>query len=164
MLFKHNLFKHRLSKHWRLAMIALLLSSVLSGCGRASPTGGAGVSLDLARATQMWQRAGLTNYVFESTLSCYCPVEYLGPHVVTVKSGVVTAIASKSTGAAVPLDYRTPIDSVFALVRREQATRPQHLTVTFDSTLGYPRAIKYGTPENDAGGYISINNLRAIAP
>jgi Family of unknown function (DUF6174) len=83
---------------------------------------------------------------------------------VTVIGGRVSAVTNKATGAAVPLAYREPIDSVFVFLRREQTTRPENLTVTFDAELGYPRSIKYGTPENDGGGYITISNLRAIAP
>jgi Family of unknown function (DUF6174) len=148
----------------RLTILAVSFSSAVVGCGRLTPTETAGVALDLARAEQKWQKAGLTNYSFESGVSCYCPLIYVGPHVVTVRSGVVTSITNKATGEAVPLTYRFPMDSVFAFVRREQATRPQNLTVTFDAQLGFPRSIKYGTPENDAGGFITIDNVRAMTP
>jgi Family of unknown function (DUF6174) len=148
----------------RATLTTVLLSSILLACGRASATGTDGLSLDLNGAAQKWQRAGLQNYTFESAVSCYCPLEYIGPHLVTVRSGLIASIVNKSTGAPVPIDFRQPIDSVFAFLRREQATRPQNLTVTYDALLGYPRTVKYGTPENDGGGYITIDNVRAIAP
>jgi Family of unknown function (DUF6174) len=148
----------------RASITALLLSSMLLACGRTSATGTDGLSLDLDSAAQKWQRAGLQSYTFESAVSCYCPLEYIGPHLVTVRGGLIASVVRKSTGAPVPLDFRQPIDSVFAFLRREQATRPQNLTVTYDAVLGYPRTVKYGTPENDAGGFITIDSLREIAP
>jgi hypothetical protein len=152
------------STHRRSAVAVVLLSSIFLGCDRSSPTDLDGVSFELATAAQKWQRAGLRDYVFESAVSCFCPIEYIGPHIVTVRRGVVTAVANKVTGAPVPIDFRAPIDSVFSFLREEQLSRPQYLAVTFDAELGYPRSIKYGTPENDAGGFITISKLTAVAP
>ena len=61
-----------------------------------------------------------------------------------------------------PLNYRQSVDSVFLAAATEIMVRPDRLHVTYDVSLGYPRTLTYGTPENDGGGYISVDSVRAV--
>jgi hypothetical protein len=61
-----------------------------------------------------------------------------------------------------PVNFRQPIDSIFAAAAREIAVRPGRLQVTYDPILGYPRTLTFGTPENDGGGYIAVDSVRAL--
>ncbi len=81
---------------------------------------------------------------------------------VTVRQGRVTAVSDVATGAARPLEYRQPIDSLFALVRTELLERPELLATEFDSKLGFPTLISYGDRAVDGGGVISIAEVVAI--
>lgn len=144
-----------------VSSLALLLSSSLLGCA-ADPTSPIWASLTLGAAKERWQKAGLTNYSFTSSVTCFCRDEYVVPMRVTVRHGQVTDVVDIRTGASRPLTYRQPVDSIFGLVRVEIRERPERLTVSYDRTLGFPRTLTYGTPENDGGGYITIDSVQAI--
>jgi hypothetical protein len=49
------------------------------------------------------------------------------------------------------------------MVRQELIARPSRLEVEYDPALGYPRRLKYGTPENDGGGFIYLDSV-VVAP
>jgi Family of unknown function (DUF6174) len=139
----------------------LLLGLALIGCSNA-PTSPVWASIALSKAQSQWRGAGLSSYQFRSSVSCFCGDEYRGPLRVTVRQGRVTAVVDIATGASRPLTYRQPVDSVFGLVRTEIAERPNRLQVTYDPSLGFPKTLTYGTPENDGGGYITIDSVQAI--
>ena len=138
---------------FRLAPLVPLLAAACSSSGPTEPER----ALDIAR--QRWRDARLTSYSFKSSLSCYCPIEYLGPHTVTVRNGQVTAVVDRRTGAQRPTDYRQPIDSIFAFIELQLRERPDLLEATYDAQYGYPRSLKWGTPANDAGGYSTVDSL-----
>ena len=98
-------------------------------------------SVELSAAKERWQRAGLTNYSFTSSVTCFCRDEYIVPMRVTVRHGQVTDVVDIRTGASRPLPYRQPVDSIFGLVRVEIRERPERLTVSYDRTLGFPRTL-----------------------
>jgi Family of unknown function (DUF6174) len=137
----------------RLAPLVPLLAAACSSSGSTEPER----SFDLAR--QKWQKAQLTSYSFKSTLSCYCAIDYLGPHTVTVRNGQVTAVVDRRTGEQRPTSYRQPIDSLFAFIELQVRERPDLVEATYDAQYGYPRSLKWGTPANDAGGYITVDSL-----
>ena len=139
----------------------LLLGSVLVGCS-TDPTSPEFARTELSTALRRWRSASLTNYTFRGVIACYCIVDYTKPMRVTVRQGRVTEVVDIATGSARPTDFRPSVDSVFGLVLREIAERPERLQVTYDPTLGFPRTLTYGTPENDGGGYISIDSVVAI--
>ena len=138
-----------------------LFSSLIAGCS-TDPNSPFWASAKLDTALRHWRGANLTNYSFRSSVSCFCPSEFIVPMRVTVRGGRVTDVVDAATGVSHPTDWRQSIDSVFSLVRREIRERPERLEVTYDATLGYPRTLTYGTPENDGGGYISIDSVRAV--
>ena len=141
--------------------LSVLLSSLLVGCA-TDPTSPVWASIELGAAKERWQRAGLTNYSFISSVSCFCSREYVAPMRVTVRQGQVTDVVDIGTGASRPLTYRQPVESIFGLVQVEIRERPERLEVSYDRTLGFPRTLTTGTPENDAGGRITIDSVRAI--
>ena len=147
----------------RLATIAfaVLLSSSISGCSK-DPASPFWASARLSDAEARWQKAGLPAYSFISSVSCFCLDDYVRPLRVTVRQGRVTAVSDVRTGAARPVSYRHPMDSIFAMVHREIVERPERLNVSYDPALGFPRTLTYGTPENDGGGTITIDSVRAI--
>lgn len=117
---------------------------------------------DFDSAYRLWRSSGLVNYTFKSTVLCFCGPEYTAPMTVTVRGGAVISVVDRSTGAVRPLNYRQSVDSVFSAAATEIMVRPDRLHVTYDVSLGYPRTLTYGTPENDGGGYISVDSVRAV--
>ena len=138
---------------FRLAPLVPLLAAACSSSGPTEPER----ALDIAR--QRWRDARLTSYSFKSSLSCYCPIEYLGPHTVTVRNGQVTAIVDRRTGEQRPTSYRQPIDSLFAFIERKLRERPELLEVTYAPLYGYPRLLKSGSLAADAGSTSEVDSL-----
>ena len=85
-------------------------------------------------------------------------MEFATQKTVSVRRGRVVDVRDIDTGVRRPLSYRQPIDSLFALLRREAAS-PWSVEVEFDERLGYPRRISYGRQEVDGGGIIAIERL-----
>lgn len=119
-------------------------------------------ALTLGAAQARWKSAGLASYRFVSHASCECLIQYAGPLLVTVRQGRVTEVVDVATGAARPVAYRQPVDSIFALIRTEIAERPEQLQVTYDHSLGFPRMLVYGNRERDGGGDITMDNVQVI--
>ena len=137
----------------RRAAVAVLLI-ILAGC---DPLGSTAREDDLDAAQARWRSAGLTSYRYVHGLSCFCA--YVGPALVTVRSGAVVQVVSRTDNTEQPVATRPSIDSLFAFVRQELQRAPANLIVTYDPVLGYPRTVKWGTPENDGGGYISADSV-----
>lgn len=138
----------------------LLLGLSLSSCA-TEPTGSLAKTLRAEGAQARWTAARLSAYSFNSTVYCNCLDEFVGTKRVTVREGRVVAVVDVRTGTPNPVTWRQPIDSLFALVRREAITFPQLLDVNFDGRLGFPRRISYGDQPVDGGGVITIDDLRA---
>ena len=145
----------------RIAALLLPLVTVIASCA-GDPTGTGTAGLRLANAERRWNEAALASYSFKSTINCFCLDTYRGPMLVTVRQGTVTSVIDVASGAARPLDFRTPIDMLFGLVRTELSERPELLKTAFDSKLGFPTLISYGEQALDGGGVITISDVVAV--
>jgi hypothetical protein len=144
----------------RTALLVLLGST--SGACATDPTGAVPTALSLSAAERRWHDAAMANYSYVGVIGCFCLDEYVGPLRATVRQGRVTEVVDVQTGAARPLTFRKPIDSLFAMVRTEISVRPERLRITFDKRLGYPSSLTYGTPENDGGGTITVSEVSRL--
>jgi Family of unknown function (DUF6174) len=152
----------RMARGWRRVGVLLVMS--IAGCESDALIGATFTAQTLANAEYKWRTARLTDYTFVSTVSCFCPAEYIGPLRVQVRAGQVTSVVNARTGVAVQLSYRQPIDSLFPLMRREIAEHPTFFSASYDERLGFPRMLKYGSEAADAGAEITINDLVALSP
>lgn len=141
----------------RISPLLLLGAALLFGCA-----GSTEAEQEFENALGRWRRAGLVNYSYRSTVSCFCASEYIIPMTVTVRNGAVVSVVDRATGASRPLTYRVTIDSLFSTAAEEIRVRPERLQVTYDVALGFPRSLTYGTPENDGGGFIRADSLAVV--
>ncbi len=139
-----------------------LAGLIFGGCGKEDPTAPLPQISRISAAQNTWKAANLRSYSFYSRVSCFCLDEYAAAKRVTVQAGVVTEVVDVRTGIPVPLTWRQPVDSLFALALREAIELPSRLEVTFDPRLGYPKRLSFGRQEVDAGAVIVIDSLRAI--
>lgn len=142
------------------SLLRPLLCLCLAACswitGAAKPTD---AEVALEEALARWRAVRPVNYSFKRSVSCYCPIEYIRPKTVTVRNGMVAAVTNRATGAAEPLDTGASIDSLFGLIRSELAARPTNSQIQYDTVLGYPRQIKLGMPETDAGSFVFVDSV-----
>ncbi len=143
----------------RTAFATVALTTVLAACFGRGP-------LDLPTVTterELWESKSTKNYTYVSAHACFCTTNFATALRVTVRNNVVTAIVVEASGQAVPLNYRPTIEGLFDFIDTEARSRAALLDVTYHATLGYPTRIKYGTPENDGGGIITVTSL-SITP
>lgn len=144
----------------RRGLVAAVLLGSLGACSRVAPTATGALALQLSEAEETWRAAALRDYTFLADVSCFCVPDYTGSLAVTVRNGAVVSVRDPLTGANRPISYRQPVDSLFALIRREIASNPSKLEVSYDQPLGYPRRIRYGNMELDAGAVLTVDNLK----
>lgn len=146
-----------------LPFLRPLLGLCLAACsgitGAAKPTD---AEVALEQALARWRTVRTVDYSFKSSISCYCPIDYISPRTVTVRNGTVVAVTNRTTGAAEPVGERVSIDSLFGLIRSELAARPTNSQILYDTILGYPRLVKLGMPESDAGSFISVDSVALL--
>ncbi len=141
---------------YQRTVIAIVAGSLsLSACLDRGAAGTVGITTQ----RELWRANSTRNYSYVSSHACECAPNFGVALRVTVRNNVVTAIVVESSGLAVPLNYRPTIEGLFDFIDTEQRTQAALLNVTYHPTLGYPTRVKYGTPENDAGGIITVSAL-----
>lgn len=142
----------------------LLLVLILSAC---SITGGS----ELSRNQTKWERANVTHYRFQLGVSCFCPVGGLMPMTVEVKDGEILSITDVN-GETFPstdpmsdfvLKYAT-IDRIFTELGSEDVQNADKLTVSYDSTYGFPTEVTIDFIElaTDDELYLSVSGFEPL--
>jgi hypothetical protein len=120
------------------------------------------VSSDLpGNAVKRWKQAGIIDYTFDYSYTCFCRDGSLRG-TVTVRDGnvlsVTNAVHFVVTG---PPDPVPPASSLFPSITELLVTqRPYFHVINLDPVYGYPRDIALGNPERDAGATIMVTNFR----
>lgn len=89
-----------------------------------------------------WENKQISDYQFESQLSCFCSQETSDPRLVLVENNEIISIANMTTKARLQLDeYDTQtISELFHRIAIEES-RAESLTVSYHPELGYPTFI-----------------------
>ncbi len=136
---------------------ALGLLAILAACGSDDPLGENFRSREVRTAEVRWRAAGSSHYAFKASAAC-CGAG-IGTTDVVVQAGRVISVRVRSNGRDLPTTSAQPIDSMFALVRRELSRDPTNLQVTYDATLGYPRTIYWGPPSFEGRNYLGADSV-----
>jgi hypothetical protein len=127
---------------------------------------------ELARNQQTWDKANISHYRFELTLSCFCAFNEQMPLTVEVQDGEVVSMAY-ADGQAVAADdplreyfgkFAT-IDGLFAELETAMASADAgDIIVKYDATLGYPTeaSIDYIKEAVDDELYITVAGFEAL--
>lgn len=115
-----------------LLLLPLLL---VAGCSSFGREPGA-----LAEARARWAASGTADYTMTQERMCFCPTEYRGPFVVTVRDGAVVAVTLD--GASLPTDRALSVEALFDLVAAAYDRRADDVQVSYHPTLGYPTSIQ----------------------
>jgi hypothetical protein len=142
----------------------LLLVLILSACSLTSST-------EFRRNQTKWENANITHYGFQLSVGCFCPVSGLMPMTVEVQDGEVVSI-SDVNGDDYPttdpmsefiLKYAT-IDRLFSELGSASVRGADKLSVTYDSTYGFPTDITIDFIELavDDELYLSISGFEPL--
>jgi hypothetical protein len=142
----------------------LLLALILAAC-----TAGGGT--ELSRNQSKWQDANVTHYSFELSVSCFCLFRSQMPLTVEVQDGEIVSMIDVN-GEAFPMDdpmselvmKHATIDRLFSELGSDPVQEADHLTVSYDSTYGFPVevAIDYIELAADDELYLSVSAFEPL--
>jgi len=121
----------------------LLLALILTACSF-------GARSELYKNRQTWQDAGITHYRFSLHVGCFCPFREKMPLTVEVQNGEIISM-TYSDGTLVDKtdpNYETfsqhaTIDRIFSELEAGLKGDADEVTVTYDSTHGFPSEIYF---------------------
>ena len=142
----------------------LLLALILAAC-----TAGGGT--ELSRNQSKWQDANITHYRFDLSVSCFCLFRSQMPMTVEVQNGEIVSMIDVN-GEAFPMDdpmselvmKHATIDRLFSELGSDSVQEADHLTVSYDSTYGFPVevAIDYIELAADDELYLSVSAFEPL--
>ena len=86
-----------------------------------------------------WMDQEIDSYVFDLTVVCFCPSEFVGPNRIKVLNDEITEVnglAYQESNFAYPT-----IDELFQFIEGQTALNPQVVQITYHSIYGYPTRI-----------------------
>ena len=142
--------------------LILLLVIILTACS------GIGQS-DFSRNQQKWQDADISHYRFNLFVGCFCVFSQDMPLVIEVKDGEIISMEYQTGN---PLDdgnreyfskFAT-IDRLFSELEVDLAGEADEVTVTYDSTHGFPTEISIDFIKEAADDelYLTVSNFEAL--
>jgi hypothetical protein len=142
--------------------LILLLVIILTACS------GIGQS-DFSRNQQKWQDANISHYRFNLFVGCFCVFSQDMPLVIEVKDGEIISMEYQTGN---PLDdgnreyfskFAT-IDRLFSELEVDLAGEADEVTVTYDSTHGFPTEISIDFIKEAADDelYLTVSNFEAL--
>ena len=142
----------------------LLLALILAACTAVGGT-------ELDRNQSKWQDANITHYRFDLSVGCFCLFRSQMPMTVEVQNGEIVSMIDIN-GEAFPMDdpmsefvlkYAT-IDRLFSELGSDPVQEADSLTMSFDSTYGFPVevAIDYIELAADDELYLSVSAFEPL--
>ncbi|MCX6056868.1 MAG: DUF6174 domain-containing protein [Chloroflexi bacterium] len=122
-------------------LILLTLIVILTACSF-------GASSELDRNRQTWQDSGVTHYRFSLNIGCFCVFRDKMPITVEVQNGEIISMTypDGTLVAVTDPNYETfsqhaTIERLFTELEAGQSGDADEVTVTYDSTRGFPSEI-----------------------
>jgi len=99
-----------------------------------------GENKDFSSYQSKWNKQDIVNYEFTLTVSCFCPQEIAGPHIIKVVNDTIESVNNQ------PYDPETQgllmtIDELFTYVGQSIDRNPYKQTIEYNSTYGYPEYV-----------------------
>lgn len=99
----------------------------------------------LAEARARWDERRPDAYRFTYTSQCFCPPQYRGPFVVTVRGGEVAGIAYEGEGEPIEQALESAartIDDLFEVLTDAYARKAAEVHAEYDRATGQPTSIQ----------------------
>ena len=137
-------------------IILLTLIFILTACSFGTPT-------ELEKNRQIWQDAGITHYRYSLNIGCFCVFRDQMPLTVEVQNGEVVSM-TYTDGTLVDMadpNYETfsqhaTIDRIFSELEAGLKGGADEVTVTYDSTHGFPSEIYFDYIKEAADDELAI--------
>ena len=137
-------------------IILLALTLILVACS-------AGTSSEFNQNYDKWQSANITNYRFDLFIGCFCAFRNDMPLTVEVQNGEIvsmikpdgTVVEASDPSYEIFTKYAT-IERIFSELKAGQAGDADEITVTYDTTYGFPADIYFDFIKEAADDELSI--------
>jgi hypothetical protein len=124
-------------------LILLTLIVILTACSAGTPT-------DFEKNRQTWQDSGITHYRYSLNIGCFCAFRNQMPITVEVQNGEIismtypdgTLVAETDPNYEIFSKHAT-IDRIFSELEAGLAGDAEEVTVTYDSSRGFPSEIYF---------------------
>jgi len=145
-------------------LITVFIALVLTACSFGSQT-------ELSRNQGKWQDANITHYRFELSISCFCAFRDQMPLTIEVRDGQIVYMATVDGTLVLDTDQNyefyaphATIDLLFAELDAALNDGADSVTVTYDSTYGFPTeiGIDYSQEIADEEAYYSISGFEKL--
>ena len=137
-------------------LILLTLTVILTACS-------VGASTHFEKNRQTWQNSGITHYRFSLNIGCFCAFRNQVPVTVEVQNGEVISMTYPDGTPVTATDpnYETfsryaTIDRIYSELETGLAGGAEEVTVTYDSTRGFPSDIYFDYIKAAADDEISL--------
>ena len=126
---------------------------------------------ELSRNQQKWQDANITHYRFELSIGCFCVFRDQMPLTIEVRDGQIVHMAAVDGTLVLDTDQNyefyaphATIDLLFAELDAALNDGADSVTVTYDSTYGFPTeiGIDYSQEIADEEAYYSISGFEKL--
>ena len=145
-------------------LILLTLIVILTACSSGTPS-------ELDRNRQTWQDAGITHYRFSLHIGCFCAFRDKMPITVEVQNNQIvsmiypdgTPIAETDPNYEIFSKHAT-IERLFSELEAGLSGGAEEITVTYDSTRGFPGEIYFDYIKQAADDELSlsVSNFEAL--
>ena len=143
-------------------LLLLFLVLILTACSSLGQS-------DLSRNQQKWQAANISHYRFKVFVGCFCAFTQDMPLVVEVKDGEVVSMEYQ-TGNPIDDSSReyfskfATVDRLFSELEADLGGEADEVTVTYDSTHGYPTEINIDFIKEAADDelYLTVSEFEAL--
>lgn len=137
-------------------LILLTLIFILTACSFGAPT-------ELEKNRQIWQDAGITHYRFLLNIGCFCMFGSQMPLAVEIQNGEIISMTYNDGTPVTETDpnyatfsNRATIERIFSELEAGLAGGADEVTVTYDSTHGFPNDIHFDYIKNAADDELAI--------
>jgi hypothetical protein len=97
---------------------------------------------DLLTNQSRWDKQTISNYEFTLRVSCFCPREVVGPHVIKVVADTIASVNDQAYDPST-MGYLMTIDELFAFVGKSLDRNPYQKSIAYNSIYGYPESVYF---------------------
>lgn len=151
----------------KLLVLITLFALALAACSSGAQA--SGEQTEFERNQQKWRDANISHYRFNVHISCFCAFVQDMPLVIEVMDGEVVSMEYQSGKAIEDMnrelfDKFATIDLIFAEIEADLAGTADKVTVTYDSTYGFPVdiVIDYVEEAIDDELYLTVSGFEPL--
>jgi hypothetical protein len=95
---------------------------------------------DLSANQSKWDKQNISNYEFTLRVSCFCPQEVEGPHVIKVVADTIASVNDQPYDPS-KMGLLMTIDELFTYVGKSIDRQPYQKSITYNSLYGFPEYV-----------------------